>query len=151
MSMRRRQPGRGCKPVPLPFLDTNVILRYITQDNPTQSQQAHRLMAQLDSGAVSVTTSDVVIIEAVYVLSSRTTYNLSRSDIRSHLTRIISLRGLRLRAKQVHLRALDLYASTNIDFADALIVAQMERSGLNTIISFDRDFDRISGIARVEP
>jgi predicted nucleic acid-binding protein len=31
-----------------------------------------------------------------------------------------------------------------------LIVAQMERAGQNTIISFDRDFDRISGISRVE-
>lgn len=137
--------------MPLPFLDTNVILRYITRDNPTQSQQAHALIEQLESGTTTVTTSDVVIIEAVYVLSSRTTYNLSRSDIRTHLMRIISLRGSRLQSKQIHLRALDVYASTNIDFADALIVAQMERAGQNTIISFDRDFDRISGITRVEP
>jgi len=98
-----------------------------------------------------VTTSEAVIVEVVYVLSSRALYNLPRTDIRFHLTNIISLRGLKLPHKRTYLRALALYAGTNMDFVDALNVAHMERQRIATIVSFDRDFDSVPGIHRREP
>jgi predicted nucleic acid-binding protein len=49
------------------------------------------------------------------------------------------------------LRTLDLYAAYNIDFEDALIVAQMERQNINELYSYDRGFDRVTGITRHEP
>ncbi len=135
----------------MPFLDTNIIVRFITQDAPEQAQRAALLFEQLGLGNVNVTTSEAVIVETVQVLSSRALYNLPRAEIQTHLTNILSLRGLVLSNKRTYLRALEIYASTNVDFVDALNVAHMERAGIDTIMSFDRDFDRIPGIQRVEP
>ena len=133
------------------YLDTNVILRYLTQDDPQQAHKARLFLERLDAGTATVTTSEAIIVEAVYVLSSKTLYNLPRADIRFHLAKIIALRGLKLARKRTYLRALDLYAATNLDFVDALNVAHMERAGIQTIVSFDRDFDGIAGINRRDP
>jgi len=133
------------------YLDTNVILRYLTQDDPSQADRARLFLEQVQSGTITVTTSEAVIAEVVYVLSSRALYDLPRPDIKTHLANIISLRGLKLPNKRTYLRALDLYETANLDFVDALNVAHMERSGIQTIVSFDRDFDTIAGITRREP
>jgi predicted nucleic acid-binding protein len=133
------------------FLDTNVILRHITQDHPDHGQRAYSLLQQVETGALEVTTCEAVVVEAVYVLSSRSLYNVPRQKIRDDLTAIIRAKGLKLPHKRTYLRALDLYASANLDFADALIVAHMERARITTIVSFDQHFDRVVGITRQEP
>jgi predicted nucleic acid-binding protein len=60
-------------------------------------------------------------------------------------------RGFRVQDRRVVLKALNLYASTTLDFGDAYIAASMDRMGSRTVYSFDRDFDRIKGIRRLEP
>lgn len=133
------------------FLDTNLIVRYLTQDHLDQAQRAHRLFTELETGATQAVISEAVIVEAVYVLSSRATYNMPRPWIKGALAEVIRLPGVKLANKRSYLRALDLYASANIDFVDALSVAHMERLKLDVILSFDRDFDRIKTIKRQEP
>ncbi len=133
------------------YLDTNLIIRYLTKDNPDQSQRAKRLFEQVEQGATTLTTCEGVIIEAVNVFSSKVLYNLPRTEVRAHLTNILSLKALKIAHKSSYLRALDLYATTNLDFVDALIVAHMERTKMTTLMSFDRDFDKVAGITRREP
>jgi len=53
--------------------------------------------------------------------------------------------------RAIHLRALDLYATYPIDFGDAILLAQMERQRTNEIYSYDRDFDRVPEVVRLEP
>lgn len=108
-------------------------------------------MQQVEAGVRTVTTSEGVIVEAVYVLSSKAVYNLPHSAIRTNPSGIITLKGLKLPNRRTYLRALDLYASTNLDFVDALNVAHMERAKIGTILSFDRDYDRVPGVTRREP
>jgi predicted nucleic acid-binding protein len=55
------------------------------------------------------------------------------------------------RAKFIFERALEILAETNLSFADACNVAYMEERELSHIYGLDEDFDRISGIVRVEP
>ncbi len=133
------------------FLDANVVIRYLTRDNPEQSPRALRLLQEVEIGTRQVTTCEGVLVEIVQVLSSKRLYNLPRSDIASALSDILRLRGLRLANKATYLRALDLYASTSLEFVDALVVAHMERRKLQTILSFDQDFDRFPQITRREP
>jgi len=137
--------------MPMEFPDTNLILRYLTQDNREQAERAYHLFQQLAAGELDVTTSEGISIEAVHILSSRVLYDLPRQDVRTHLSTIIGLKGLKFPNKRTYLRALDLYASTNLDFVDALSVAHMERAKIGSIISFDRDSERIEGIKRREP
>lgn len=81
---------------------------------------------------------------------SKRLYNRPRDEIRDYLASILNLRGMQVPFKHTFLRALELYASTNLDFVDALNVAHMERQGIETIVSFDQGFDRVPGITREE-
>ncbi len=110
----------------LPFLDTNVVIRYLTRDDPEQSKRAKAILDQVQAGKLQVTTSETVLGELVFVLSSKRLYQLPREEIRLYLSAIIGMKGLRLANKRMYLRALELYATIpRLDFADALSVARM--------------------------
>lgn len=93
----------------------------------------------------------MIIAEAVFVLASKRHYARSRVDIQQRLEPLVATPGLRLERKRLLIRALQIYAETNIDFEDAIIVAHIESDDDPTVISFDRNFDRIPGVTRVEP
>ena len=131
-------------------LDTNVILRYLIQDSPDMAQRAYRLFQQAREGHITLITSEAVIAEVVHILSSKVLYNLPRPQVRMHLTNILTFRGLKLTYKKVYLRAINLYASTNLDFVDAVLAAHAERLNV-AVASFDRDFDKIPSVRRYEP
>lgn len=134
------------------FLDTNIFLRYLVRDDADKATACYQLLHRVDLGQEQVTTCEAVIAETVYVLSSRSTYNLSRSSIRERLRPILTLAGLRLPEKRTYLLALDLYvAHPKLDFEDALIVAHMHDGDIQEVISYDGDFDRVPGIRRIEP
>jgi uncharacterized protein len=136
---------------PSAFIDTNLIIRLLTQDNPAMAQRAYALFKRIEAGELIVTTTEAVIVEVVHVLSSKTLYNLPRNDIKTKLGILLGFTGLQLAQKSTYLRALELFASTNLDFVDVLIVAHMEHSKINALYSFDHDFDRVHGIKRQEP
>ena len=135
------------------FVDTNVILRYLTKDDEAKAEACYRLFKRVESGEEELFTCEAIVSEVVYVLSShRAPYRLSGEEIRDRLVPILTLRGLRLPQKRVYLEALDLYASSPfLDFEDALAAAHMRRNGVAEIMSYDRDFDRVPGLRRVEP
>ena len=135
------------------FLDTNVIINYLTRDDEAKAEACYQLFQRVQLGEEELFTCEAVVSEVAYVLSSsRAPYRLSHADIKARLLPILTLRGVRLPQKRVYLRALDLYASAPfLDFEYALAVAHMEHRGLTEIVSYDRDFDRVTGLRRVEP
>ena len=133
------------------FVDANIFLRYLTRDDPEKAQACLLLFQQAERGEVTLFTTETIIAEIVYVLSSSRLYNLSRQDVRNRLTPLLTLPGLRMPKRKVALRALELYESHNVDFEDALAVAHMEQLGIEAIISYDRDFDRFPQVTREEP
>ena len=135
------------------FLDTNVILRYLTKDDESKAEACYRLFQRAGRGEEEIFTCEAIITEVVYVLSShRAPYRLSHEEIRARLVPILTLRGLRLPQKRVYIEALDLYASSPfLDFEDAVAVAHMEQQGITEIVSYDKDFDLLAGLRRVEP
>jgi len=109
------------------FLDANVILRYLTRDDPKKAEKCYELFQKAKRGEIELTTCEAIIAEVVYVLSSKNLYNLPRDEIYSLLLPIINLKGLKITQKRIFIRALDIYASKNIDFEDALSFAHMEK------------------------
>ncbi|HET7768745.1 MAG TPA: PIN domain-containing protein [Chloroflexota bacterium] len=135
------------------YLDTTIIIRYLTQDDPDQAARARGVLERARAGEVTLLVSEAVIVETVNVLSSRVTYNLPRPDIERHVTNILQLRGLRVPHRSTYLRALRLWVEAPAvrDFVDALHVAHMERLRLREIVSFDADFDRFAQVVRRVP
>ena len=121
----------------------------MARDDPDQSRRALAFLREVEVGSQTVTTCEGVLEEAVYVLSSHRLYNLPRQEFTSKLSDVLQLRGLQLPYKGMLLRALELYAASNLDFVGALAIAHMERVGIGTIVSFDRDFDRIPQLLRI--
>lgn len=132
------------------FIDANIFIRYLTGDDTSKAKQCLLLFRGIKQNEVTVTTSEAVIAEVVYVLSSKI-YGLSRSDIAVRLRPLLILSNLKLLYRRVFLRALELYVRHNVDFEDCLTAAHMERQNITDIYSYDKDFDAISGIERLEP
>ena len=133
------------------YIDANVFLRFLTRDVPEKAERVKALLEQCQRGEVELVTSEAVIAELVYVLSSAKVYKLPRETVGAALLPLMSLKGLKLPNRAVLVRALELYVATPLDFVDALAVAEMEHRQIGEIYSYDRHFDRIPGITRLEP
>ncbi len=75
------------------FLDTNIFLRYLTRDDAQKHQACLALFQQAEQSQVSLVTSEAVIAEVVYVLSSPKHYQLPRPRIQIALARLLILSG----------------------------------------------------------
>ncbi len=131
------------------FLDTNILLRFLTRDDEGKAQQALDLLLKIERGEEKVITSPLVIFETIYTLQRF--YKVPRQRIRDKILSIISLRSLHLPDKNLYHRAFDLYVTKNISFADAYNAVYMQAEEVSHIYSWDRDFDKIDGITRLEP
>lgn len=133
------------------FVDANVFLRYFTGDDPEKAKQALALFNRADQGQLQLVTSESVVAEVVYVLSSRTLYRVPRERIALLLRSLLESRGLRIEHKTSVLDALTLYESSQLDFEDCLSVQHVRRLGLAGIYTYDRGFDSVAGLQRLEP
>src|SRR3972149_2245172 len=97
------------------FLDTNIFLRHLLNDDPLSSPGCFALIQAIERGEVLAWTSHLVIAELVFVLSSKRTYNLNRPEVRDRLLPLISLPNLRISQKRLFGRIFELYASLPID------------------------------------
>lgn len=127
------------------YVDTNVLIRHITGEPPALARRASSFLRQ----AAGLRLEDLIVAEAVYVLESF--YGFSRERIARSLEAIILSRAIVVSDAELLLRSLELYESYRLDFADAYLAALAERGDDGTVVSFDRDFDRVSTITREEP
>lgn len=134
-----------------PYVDTDIIIRLITHDDPKKQEAAAKLFEKVEDGELILTASDTAIADAVFVLSSPRLYNLPRTEIRDVLTSLLRYTNFKVDNKQAVIIALDLYSSTNLDFGDCILIALTAQTEAKEIYSYDHDFDKIKGIVRKEP
>ncbi len=128
-------------------LDTNVLVRYLMQDDPRQSAQATALIDTLsvsNKGFVSL----VVISELVWILSY--VFQLSRNDVNATLGQLARMPEFRLEKTVVFVRALRLCNTTSADFTDCLILSVAKRAGCSYTATFDRKAAKLPGMQRVD-
>ena len=133
------------------FVDTNVFIRFLVRDDLVKTARSAELLARADRGAIELMTSEAVVLEVVQVLSSRRVYGMERATIATVMQSLLENRGLRLDHKTAIIRAFDLYEATTLDYTDCLAVEHARRMGDGTVYSYDRDFDRVPGVRRLEP
>lgn len=135
----------------LPFVDTDVIIRLLTDDDPAKQAAAKLLFERVEQGTLTIAAPVTVVADAVYVLSSPRLYHVPRAQVSALLSTLIRLPHFRVRQRSVVLRALELYATTNLDFGDLFIAASMEQLGSTALYSYDAGFDRLPDIIRQAP
>ncbi len=128
------------------LVDTNLIVRYLTQDHEKHAKAAGRLFDACDRGDVVIVVLPAVLAECLFVLESF--YEHPRGDIASALGRLISSLFVEIDGAAIHLDALDRYRKTKVHFVDCLIAATAATENM-PVASFDQDFRKFTDV-RVE-
>jgi len=127
-------------------LDTNVLVRYIMQDDVKQSAKATALIESLDAdrhGFISV----VSILELYWVLTS--CYDLNNDQVKVALEVLLRTRQIVVdRADQI-LRALRVFESGKADFADCLIERTAAAAGCEETFTFDLSASKYAGMTLI--
>ena len=137
--------------IPNSYIDTDVIIRFLTGDDPKKQVRASKLFEKVEQGKLYLLAPDTVIADVVYVLSSPRLYNLPREEIRDILFTLLRHTNFKVDNKVSLFAALDIYASINLDFSDSFIAAECKHSKIKTLYSYDHDFDKIPNLIRREP
>jgi predicted nucleic-acid-binding protein len=124
-------------------LDTNILVRYIVQDDPAQSRVATDLiekqLSESDPGFVPI----IAMVEIVWVLER--SYGFSDADIATAIERMLQIETLLVEDEQDVFTAMIALADGRGTFADALIGARSTRAGCTRILTFDRKALRLPG------
>lgn len=124
-------------------LDTNILVRYLAQDDARQTEQAIRLIESLtpaQPGYLSL----LVVTETVWVLES--CYDTGRSKIAQIVETLLSIDSLVVEQSDTAWRALRRFKREGGDFSDALIAAQAVSSGCDTVYTFDKGAAKRTGM-----
>ncbi len=124
------------------FVDTNVFLRFLTNDDPVKAKRAETLFRQAIKNQIHLITSILVIAEIIWTLESF--YHLSKADIASKVETILNTPNLFCSEADMVVMALDLYVQENMDFIDAFHAYNLQAQGLSQIATYDhKHFKRV--------
>ena len=132
------------------FADTNLFLRYLTNDIPEQAAAFEKLLRRADAGDVVLVTSSLVMAEIVWTLESF--YQLDRARVQENILAILNTPGLEVAEDEILLQATVWYVEKNVDFIDAYSAAWLLDKGLTKVCTFDqKHFSRFELITAVLP
>lgn len=131
------------------FLDANIIVRFLAMDDAGKAARCEHLFNRVAHHHERLATNVLVVAEVVWVLTGE--YGLAKERVVDALERLLSLDALVIEDKEDLLSALALYRTKPIDFIDAYNVLWMQTRRFRQLYSYDRDFDLIAGLQRVEP
>jgi len=128
-------------------LDTNVLVRYLTQDDPIQSPQATRLIEQKLSEANPGFVSVVAIVETVWVLERA--YGFAALEIATAIENALQADALVIENEPEVFTAMIALKDGRGSFSDALIAALGAKAGCRRTLTFDRKAAKLSGFVLV--
>lgn len=126
----------------LPAIDTNVIIRFLTSDSPTQAAAAERLFKE--SPPKSLFIPDLIIAEIIYVLLSF--YQLPKSEVIEKINILLDFRQFKTNKRLIK-KALEIYEDYNISFADSYLCALVILGKNKLVYSFDKKLMKVKEAA----
>lgn len=117
-------------------LDTNVLVRFLVEDDEAQSAAAAALIVEALSAGEGLYVSDIVLCETVWVLTAA--YRVKRTEVIPTLRDLLRAKQLVFSTPDLASRALDAFARGRGDFADYLIREHAREAGCNVVATFDR-------------
>jgi predicted nucleic acid-binding protein len=127
------------------FADTNLFLRYLTNDNPAQADAFERILRRAANQEVSLVTNSLVMAEIVWTLESF--YRLSPDEAQAKILAILNTPGLDVVDGDILLQAILWHVEKSVDFIDAYNAAWMVSHGVKTVLTYDqKHFSRFEGL-----
>lgn len=127
------------------LLDTNVIIRFLLKDHPTQSPASKTL---LENSPENLVLTDVGLAEIIWLLTSF--YKLPKQEVVEKIYNLLKVSSLIVN-KPLIIRTLYFYGNFSLDFIDAYFAAYCEQQKLEGIYSFDKGLDKIKSVKRFKP
>ncbi len=127
-------------------LDTNVLVRYIMQDDPKQSPKANKLIESLDGESPGFVTL-ISVVELYWVLTS--SFDLSGEQAAKALEAILQTKQLLVEQAGQVLRALRVFVEGKADFPDCLIERLAENAGCTQTMTFDAGAAKHAGMTLI--
>ena len=124
-------------------IDTNVLVRYLTQDDPKQSAIATRFIEGRLSAEHPGFVSMITLCEIAWVLAE--SYGADRKRIREIVERLLATKQLVIERSELVWKALRAWENVPADFSDALIGQLAIAHGARTTVTFDRTAARLPG------
>jgi predicted nucleic-acid-binding protein len=128
-------------------LDTNILVRYLTQDDPRQAARATRVFEEELTEDAPGFIGLVVLVETAWVLQRL--YRASAEEIRETVAGLLGSCAIVVENRDVVARALAISKQNSCGFADAVVAASAFNAGCDRMISFDRGAVR-AGMTLVE-
>lgn len=116
-------------------LDTNVLVRYLTQDDAVQFQEASDLLIGLEKEHRSAYLSTVTLCEIVWALARA--YRIERTQIVGMFEKLLDTSLFVIEDKDAVRTAVDLYRAGTGDFADYLVGVRSRNAGCTVMATFD--------------
>ncbi|MDL1962661.1 MAG: PIN domain-containing protein [Deltaproteobacteria bacterium] len=131
------------------FIDTNIFIRFLTNDIPEKADACEKIFKKAVAKKETLFTTDLVIAEIVWVLES--IYELQKEEVQDKVEKILNTPNLICPHRNLILSALTLYSEKNIDYIDAYNALVLKDEGIEELYSYDKDYDRIDWLTRLEP
>ncbi len=126
-------------------IDTNLLVRYLTEDDLQKAKAVDNLLSRAEKGEVYILVPSIVIAELVWVLESF--YKLNAHKITELIEALLNTPGMEVTEKSIIASALKHYLNKKIDFVDAWIIEFSKNKAAKRIYTFDKKhFKNIEGI-----
>jgi len=117
-------------------IDTNLLIRFLTEDDPEKAKAVESLLSKAGKGEIRILIPSVVIAELVWVLKSF--YDMQTGEISELVGAVLNTPGLDTQDKSILREALKTFERKGIDFVDAWILEFARDRNIKTIYTFDR-------------
>ncbi len=117
-------------------LDTNALIRLLTEDDAAQAASVRKRLAPLDDTAESVLLNHIVLVETLWTLHK--IYRFERATLQDLLEQLLSARTFCFEDRATVTQAAALFARSAADFSDCLIAVQNASLGCDCTITFDK-------------
>ncbi len=127
------------------FVDSNIFLQYLTNNKTALTDKIELIFQKALTGKIKLITNEIVIAEIICILESF--YKREKNEIEIIVSTILNTRGLEVKSAHLLFKALNIYASKDIDFIDAFNAVYMEDNQMDSILTMDNEhFSRIDNL-----
>lgn len=122
------------------ILDTNIFLRFLLDDIPSQTKKATEVLIKAKSKRLKIFVPQIIIFEIHFALDKY--YKFPKTEVIEQVRTLLSTSYLDIEDRLVFQEALEVYKNKNIDFVDCFLICKAKENN-STLVTFDKDLSRI--------
>lgn len=123
------------------IVDTNILLRFLLNDVPKQTEEAKLKFEQAKAGSIKLVVPQIVIFETIFALTK--IYGFEKNKVVDVIRVLINSDYLEVESREILYASLDLFRSSKVSFVDCFI-ASYAKSHNAEVLTFDKDLNKLS-------